>query len=103
MMIPEIVSHRNELSALCRRTHVARLDVFGSAVSDRFDPERSDLDFLVEFKPIQPAQYAEAFFALKEGLESLFGRPIDLVSADALINPYLAARIAAEREPVFAA
>ena len=50
-MIAEIASHREELEELCRRFHVRRLDLFGSAASDGFDPARSDLDFLVEFDP----------------------------------------------------
>ena len=49
-MIAEISSHREELRELCRRFHVRRLDLFGSAAGDDFDAERSDLDFLVEFE-----------------------------------------------------
>jgi hypothetical protein len=82
---------------------VRRLDVFGSAVSGRFDPALSDLDFLVELAPLPPADYADAWFALKEGLEALFGRPVDLVSAGTVANPYFAAAIAGKREAVFAA
>ncbi len=48
-MIAEISSHREELQQLCRRFHVRRLDLFGSATGQEFDPARSDLDFLVEF------------------------------------------------------
>ena len=48
-MIAEISSHREELGQLCRQFHVRRLDLFGSAAGDDFDPARSDLDFLVEF------------------------------------------------------
>ncbi len=50
-MIAEISSHREELEEVCRRFHVRRLDLFGSAASDDFDPAGSDLDFLVEFDP----------------------------------------------------
>jgi len=50
-MIADIASHREELRELCRRFHVRRLDLFGSATGDDFDPARSDLDFLVEFEP----------------------------------------------------
>jgi predicted nucleotidyltransferase len=47
-MIDEIESHREELRALCRRFHVRRLDLFGSAARGDLDPTRSDFDFLVE-------------------------------------------------------
>jgi hypothetical protein len=42
-MIDEIKFHREELQALCRRLHVQRLDLFGSAARGDFDPERSDM------------------------------------------------------------
>ena len=49
-----------------------------------------------------PAAYAKAYFALKEGLESLFGRPVDLVTGSSLANPYFRERILAERQSVYA-
>ena len=42
------------LRALCLRYRVRRLDLFGSAVTDRFDPLRSDVDMLVEFVDLPP-------------------------------------------------
>ena len=80
-MIADIASRREELRELCRRFHVGRLDLFGSAAGDDFDAERSDLDFLVEFQPVPPGADADAIFGLKESLEQLFGRPLDLVAA----------------------
>jgi uncharacterized protein len=53
-MIDAIQLRREELRALCRRFHVLRLDVFGSAARGDFDPERSDVDFLVEFDRTDP-------------------------------------------------
>ena len=88
-MLPLIAEHRAEIAALCRRFGVRRLAVFGSAARGAdFDPARSDLDFLVEFEPLQPGAYVDAFFGLKEGLEKLFDRPVDLVSAASIRNPY---------------
>jgi uncharacterized protein len=103
-MIAEIVSHRQELEELCRRFHVRRLDLFGSATGDDFDAERSDLDFLVEFDPRAPGALSfDAFFGLKESLEALFGRSVDLVEANAIRNPYLKASIERSRELLFEA
>lgn len=103
-MIDAIEGHRKELSALCRRFHVRRLDLFGSAVRADFDPERSDLDFLVEFdRAYANATSLKAYFDFKRALEHLFGRPVDLVEPGALRNPYLRASIDASRESVFAA
>ncbi len=97
-----IEQKRTELAMLCHRSGARRLDVFGSAARDDFDPTNSDLDFLVEFEDVPPADYAKAYFALKEGLEALFGRSVDLVTRNGLANPYLSERIASERQTVYA-
>ncbi len=97
-----IKQHRDEVAALCRRAGARRLDVFGSAARADFDPVTSDLDFLVEFDELPPTQYADAYFTLKVNLESLFGRPVDLVTESSLENPYFRDRIYAERELVYA-
>ena len=94
--------HLDEVAALCRRTGACRLDVFGSAARNDFDPVSSDLDFLVEFDELPPVKYSEAYFTLKEGLEALFERPVDLLTARNLENPYFRARVYAERQPVYA-
>jgi len=71
--------HQLAVCALCRRTHVRRLDAFGPVLRDDFEIATGDLDFWVEFKALAPADYANACFALKEGLEALFSRSVDLV------------------------
>ena len=92
----------DEVAVLCRLAGARKLDAFGSAVRADFDPQTSDLDFLVEFDDVPPAAYAKAYFALKEGHESLFGRPVDLVTGSSLVNPYFRERILAERQSVYA-
>lgn len=87
-MNPEFLRHKAELDRLCRRYHVRRLELFGSAVADRYRPGDSDLDFLVEFEPLPPGAYADTYFGLLEALERLFGSPVDLVVASAIRNPY---------------
>jgi uncharacterized protein len=80
---------RAELAQLCQRYGVNRLYLFGSAATDRFAPESSDLDFVVELKDRQAiGAYADSYFGLLEGLESLFSRPVDLVVDSAIRNRY---------------
>lgn len=101
-MHPLLDQKRKEVAELCRHAGARRLDAFGSVVRADFDPARSDLDFLVEFDHAPPATYAQAYFALKAGLESLFGRPVDLITESSLANPYFRQRVTAERQPVYA-
>ncbi|HOW19576.1 MAG TPA: nucleotidyltransferase domain-containing protein [Phycisphaerae bacterium] len=86
---------------MCRRFKVRRLEVFGSAATDRFDPQRSDLDFLVEYQPLAFGEYADCYFGLLAGLEDLFGRPIDLVQPEAIRNPYFLRGIQGTRTLVY--
>jgi uncharacterized protein len=103
-MIDDIALHREEVRNLCRRYHVRRLDLFGSAVRDDFDPERSDLDFLVEFDRSHPdAMKFRTYLGLKNSLEELLGRPVDLVEESAVVNPYLKAEFERSRVKLFEA
>lgn len=101
-MIDEIASHREELRMLCRRFHVRRLDLFGSAARGDFDPERSDVDFLVEFERDMPFHPFDAYFGLKEELEELLSRKVDLVMTGTVRNPYRKASIERDRETIYA-
>jgi uncharacterized protein len=83
-MQADINKKRDALAAICRRYGVARLEIFGSAARGAgFDPNRSDADFLVTFEPAARNDLA-AFADLKEALEKLLGRPVDLVEREAL-------------------
>lgn len=71
------------LADICRRYSVSRLEVFGSAARDDFDPARSDVDFLVTFKPAARNDIG-ALDELKEALENLLGRSVDLVERETI-------------------
>ena len=102
-MHPEVARHQEALERLCRQFHVRRLELFGSAATGSFRAEESDVDFLVEFEPLPPGEYANAYFGLLFGLEDLFGRPIDLVSPEAITNPYFREAVEESKVLVFAA
>ena len=95
--------HREELIALCRRYRVRRLDVFGSATADDFDEESSDVDLLIEFDEMSPADRADAYLGFLTAVEALLKRRIDLVEMGAVRNPYLRRGIEESRELVYAA
>jgi predicted nucleotidyltransferase len=102
-MIDQIRRARSELAAICLRHNVRRLDLFGSAVRNDFSPATSDLDFLVEFGPFPKGGYSAHYFGLIDDLKALFGRPVDLLVARAVRNPYLLENINQTRESLFAA
>ena len=102
-MIADIEQRRAELEVLCRRFRVRRLDVFGSAAAGEFRSAESDLDFLVEFEPSAGSGYADRYFGLLESLEALFGRPVDLVVASAINNPYFRESVARSKVVLYAA
>ncbi|HYH47046.1 MAG TPA: nucleotidyltransferase domain-containing protein [Thermoanaerobaculia bacterium] len=92
---------RSAVAALCQRLGVRRLDLFGSALTADFRPD-SDVDVLVEFDRTGGDLF-NRYFELKEQLEALVGRPVDLVMADAIKNPYFKAAVEAQREQLYAA
>ena len=104
-MIETLEAKRAELQELCLRYRVRRLDVFGSAATGQgFDPQCSDLDFLVEFEPDQDlGPWLSHYFEFQGELERLFGRSVDLVMASALKNPFFVREVNRTRRPLYAA
>lgn len=103
-MISLVESRVEEVKDICRRHGVERLDLFGSAAGEGFDPEGSDLDFVVSFERRYPPALFDRYFGLKEDLEGLFGRGIDLVMEGAVEkNPYFAESVAETRVSLYAA
>jgi len=102
-MHPLILENRSQIEQLCRRFGVVRLELFGSAAIGKYEENKSDFDFLVDFKLSESIKALDAYFGLKEGLEGLLGRPVDLVMPSALRNPYIQAQVDHQRRPVYEA
>ena len=98
-MLTQIQQSQSALREICRRRHVRRLELFGSAARGDFSSD-SDLDFLVEFENTPDLKN---YFGLKEDLQALFDRPVDLVMPQAVRNPYIRAAIARDRQLLYAA
>jgi predicted nucleotidyltransferase len=97
-MVAAIIEQtRQEIAALCRTHRVRTLWVFGSATTDGWDPETSDIDFLVDLGEYE-AGIADWFLDLADDLESTVGRSIDLVTVAGLAgNPRMERRVHAQR------
>ena len=102
-MTPLIEENRAAVEDLCRRFHVARLEVFGSAADGTFDESRSDVDFLAEFQPLEPGPLADAYFGLLAELQRVFGRKVDLVTPGAIRNPLFLRAVNRSRKVLYAA
>jgi len=99
-----IQDHFDELVALCKEFGVARLEVFGSVVSDQFDPLLSDIDFLVTYPPdYDYGPWMGRVFEFEERLKELFKRRVDLILAKEFRNPYFRRSVEESRRLLYAA
>ena len=98
-----IEQHRSAIEALCVVHGVQRLELFGSRCRGDFDPQTSDVDFLVECKNLGCQGSFKRYMGLKLGLEDLLGRPVDLVELKAVTNPYFLAAVNQHGSVVYAA
>jgi uncharacterized protein len=99
---PLIEKNLEAIVSLCRKHGVRSLEVFGSILRDDFDANASDVDVLVEFEPKAAGSFSN-FLDLKESLEALFGRPVDLLELRAIRNKRLRYYIEKSKEPVYVA
>ena len=75
------------IKELCAKYHVKSLFAFGSVTRDDFSDE-SDIDFVVDFDENDPFEYTNLYFQLKDKLEKLLKREIDLIEYRAIKNNY---------------
>ncbi len=95
-MIPLILEKIEEIKRLCKKYSVKSLEVFGTAAEGGFDPESSDIDFLVEYMPgVDLGPWMAHYFDLKDELEVLLGYGVDLVMSNSpsLKNPYFLSEV----------
>ena len=90
------------ITRACEQLGVARLRIFGSGASGDFDPDRSDLDFFVDFLP-EVHDLLGNYLAIVDELERIVGRKVDLVMSAAVENPYFAAEAFRSAQEVYAA
>lgn len=88
------------LKKLCTLYNVEKMYLFGSALNSNFN-DKSDVDLLVKFKPIELSLYFDNYINFKEKLESLFGREVDLLEEQTLRNPILIKSINQSKELIY--
>ena len=92
---------RDAIAAACARHGVARLEAFGSALRTDYKPGQSDLDFLVDFEPMDPYERVDAYFGLLDELRTLLDGDVDLVMVGAIKNPYIARSIDSTKQLLY--
>lgn len=85
----EISKKKNQFTVLCKNHKVKYLYAFGSSVTEKFDPEKSDIDLLVEIDVKDPIDRGEKLLSLWDLFESFFNRKVDLLTDSSIRNPFL--------------
>ena len=78
--------HKEQIFELCEKHNVKELYLFGSILTDKFN-DSSDIDMLIQFNQIELIKYFDNYMDLKEKLERILNRPVDLVENQAIKNP----------------
>jgi uncharacterized protein len=81
-----IIENKQNITSLCEKHAVNYLYAFGSVLNENFN-SNSDVDFLIDFKNIELLKYFDNYMDLKESLETLLDRNVDLVEEKAIKNP----------------
>jgi uncharacterized protein len=83
------ISEKNieRIKQLCKAYRVKNFSVFGSVLTDYFS-SNSDIDFVVDFEENDPIKYTDLYFQLKEKLEQVIKRPIDLIEERGIKNSF---------------
>jgi len=102
-MVALIQDKLEQVHQLCQKYSVMRLELFGSAADGTFIPDKSDLDFLVEFERSPKINAFRQYFDFLFELEELFGRHVDLVHVKAMKNRYFIESVNESRTLIYAA
>jgi predicted nucleotidyltransferase len=89
------------IKALCNKYMVAKLFVFGSVLTEKFNAE-SDIDLVVDFDNVALDKYADNYFDFKFSLQDTFHRNIDLLEEKAIRNPYMRQSIDSSKRLIYA-
>jgi predicted nucleotidyltransferase len=83
------ISEKNidRIKKLCEKYKVKTFSAFGSVTRDDYNND-SDIDFVVDFEETDPFKYTDLYFQLKENLENLLQRQIDLIEERGIKNQF---------------
>ena len=96
----ELEKYNTDISKLCATHNVKSLYAFSSVLTDKFNAN-SDIDFIVNFNPVDLNDYADNYYNLKFSLQDILHRDIDLLEEQAIKNPYFLQAISNQRQLVY--
>ena len=92
--------NNDKLIELCNKHMVKELYLFGSILTEKFS-DTSDIDLLIQFNQIELLDYFDNYMELKEELEQLFHRSVDLVENQAIRNPIFRKVVEREKQLIY--
>lgn len=98
-MNKNLVIPKEKLAGFCRKYHISKLSIFGSALTEDFGPD-SDIDVLVEFE--QGCTPGLSFFRMESELSDLLGRKVDL-NTEQFLSRYFRQTVLQNAEVQYAA
>lgn len=83
------ISKKNigQIKQVCKEYKVKKFSVFGSVLTNNFSTD-SDIDFVVDFNENDPIKYTDLYFQLKDKLEQILNRPVDLIEERGIKNSF---------------
>lgn len=87
----------NDFTTLCRLYNVKNLYAFGSATTNKFEENSSDIDLLIEIEEKDPLERGAKLVAIWDKLEEFFQRKVDLLTPTSIKNPVLKRHIDATK------
>ena len=95
-----IEANKEKIIKLCDNHKVRELYLFGSILTEKFN-EASDIDMVIQFYQFDLLEYFDNYMDLKEKLEQLFQRKIDLVENQSIRNPIFRKIIEREKHLIY--
>jgi len=99
-MITLIADNLEAIRDLCRTHGIRKLDLFGSAATGAFNPETSDLDFIVDLGEYTPGTDFR-YIDLITDLESILGHSVQMITELSIRNDYFREAVDRQRENLY--
>lgn len=86
---------------LCKLHHVVKLYAFGSSITDKFNPDTSDIDLVIQLDIKDPVERGESLLSFWNKIEELFQRKVDLLTNNSIKNPILIQTINSTKKLIY--